>query len=171
MPHPPDLARVYDEHAPALFAFLLDLTRSEADTRDALQEVFVKLGRQPHLLAGAREERGFLLRMAHNLAIDAIRRRGTRERKHEQFGRVVPTETAAPDLTDAAALSAATEAALDTLPPEQRAVVHLKLWAGLTFEEIATALDIPPNTAASRYRYGIDKLRAQLRPLYNEIQS
>ena len=59
--------------------------------------------------------------------------------------------------------------ALGELPEEQRAVVHLKLWAGLTFEEIAAALEIPPNTAASRYRYGLDKLRAQLRPLYEEI--
>jgi RNA polymerase sigma-70 factor (ECF subfamily) len=49
-------------------------------------------------------------------------------------------------------------------------VVHLKLWEGLTFEAIARLLDIPPNTAASRYRYGIDKLRTRLRPLYEEIR-
>ena len=53
---------------------------------------------------------------------------------------------------------------------DQRAVLHLKLWAGLTFEEIAVALEISPNTAASRYRYGIDKLRHLLRPLYDEIK-
>jgi len=50
------------------------------------------------------------------------------------------------------------------------AVVHLKLWEGLTFAEIAATLDIPPNTAASRYRYGLDKLRERLRPLYDEIK-
>ena len=61
-------------------------------------------------------------------------------------------------------------AALGELPEEQRAVVHLKLWEGLTFEEIAAALDISPNTAASRYRYGIDKLRGRLRPLHEEIK-
>ena len=60
--------------------------------------------------------------------------------------------------------------ALAGLPEEQRAVVHLKLWEGLTFEEIAAALDISPNTAASRYRYGLDKLRDRLRPLYEEIK-
>jgi len=59
--------------------------------------------------------------------------------------------------------------ALGQLPDEQRAVVHLKLWEGLTFEQIAAALDIPPNTAASRYRYGLDKLRERLRPLYEEL--
>ena len=61
-------------------------------------------------------------------------------------------------------------AALTELPAEQRAVVHLKLWEGLTFERIAELLDIPPNTAASRYRYGLDKLRERLRPLYDEIK-
>ena len=61
-------------------------------------------------------------------------------------------------------------AALAELPPEQRAVAHLKLWTGLTFEQIAAALEIPPNTAASRYRYALDKLRARLRPLYEEMK-
>ena len=61
-------------------------------------------------------------------------------------------------------------AALGELPSEQRAVVHLKLWEGLTFEQIAESLGIPMNTAASRYRYGLDKLRQRLRPLYDEIR-
>jgi RNA polymerase sigma-70 factor (ECF subfamily) len=60
--------------------------------------------------------------------------------------------------------------ALGELPVEQRAVVHLKLWEGLTFEAIAGLLEIPLNTAASRYRYGLDKLRERLRPLYEEIR-
>jgi len=60
--------------------------------------------------------------------------------------------------------------ALGELPAEQRSVVHLKLWEGLTFEQIAEVLDVPPNTAASRYRYGLDKLRGRLRPLYEEIK-
>ena len=51
----------------------------------------------------------------------------------------------------------------------QRSVVYLKLWEEFTFQEIATTLEILPNTAASRYRLGLAKLREQLRPLYNEI--
>jgi RNA polymerase sigma-70 factor (ECF subfamily) len=56
------------------------------------------------------------------------------------------------------------------LPAEQRAVAHLKLWEKLTFSDIAQTLEIPLNTAASRYRYGLDKLRDRLRPLYDEIK-
>ena len=60
--------------------------------------------------------------------------------------------------------------ALGELPPDQRTVVHLRLWEDLKFEEIADLLSISLNTAASRYRYGIDKLRQRLRPLYDEIK-
>jgi RNA polymerase sigma-70 factor (ECF subfamily) len=47
--------------------------------------------------------------------------------------------------------------------------VHLKLWEEMTFAQIAEALEISPNTAASRYRYGLDKLQTLLRPLYEEL--
>ena len=49
-------------------------------------------------------------------------------------------------------------------------MVYLKLRAELTFEQVASALGISPNTAASRYRYGLDKLRTRLRPLYDELR-
>ena len=53
MPEFPDLERLYDDHGPALFAFLLNLTRHEAHTRDLLQEVFVKIARNRQLLLRA----------------------------------------------------------------------------------------------------------------------
>lgn len=169
--NPPDLESLYDEHAPALFAFLLNLTRHEADTRDLLQEIFVKIARRPGLMAGVREPRAFLLRLAHNAAVDLMRRAGTR---HQHATRQRDDEShffaATPD-PDETTFRRAISESLRHLPPEQRAVVHLKLWENLTFEDIAGTLDIPVNTAASRYRYGLDKLRALLRPLYEEIKS
>jgi RNA polymerase sigma-70 factor, ECF subfamily len=167
---PLDFERLYDEHAQAVFAFLLNFTRHEADTRDLLQEVFVKLARRPELLEGVRDERAFLLRLAHHLAIDLIRRRGTRDKHHEQLAAETLPVFAAVAGPDESAFREALGAALGELPAEQRAVVHLKLWEGLTFERIAELLGIPLNTAASRYRYGIDKLRERLRLLYDEIR-
>jgi len=164
------LARVYDDHAQALFAFLLNFTRSEPDTRDLLQDVFGKLARQPDLLTDAWDERAFLLRLAHNLAIDLMRRRGAREKKHEQLAAQGVSLFAPAADPDQEAYREALTRALGELPAEQRVVVHLKLWEGWTFEAVAEALDIPPNTAASRYRYGLDKLRERLRPLYEEIE-
>jgi DNA-directed RNA polymerase specialized sigma24 family protein len=48
---------------------------------------------------------------------------------------------------------------LADLPPEQREVIVLKIWHEYTFEQIGELLDISPNTAAGRYRYGVQKLR------------
>ena len=166
----PDLKRLYDEHAQPLYAFLLNLTRNESDTHDVLQEIFVKLARNERLLTDVRDERAFLIRLAHNAAIDLIRRRGTRERTKENLVGENVHIFAPTDQSDEKLFHDALAAALAELPEEQRAVVHLKLWEGLTLEEIADTLDIPPNTAASRYRYGIDKLRAHLRPFYEELK-
>jgi RNA polymerase sigma-70 factor (ECF subfamily) len=170
MPGGKEIERLYDEHAQPLFAFLLNLTRDEADTRDLLQEIFVKLARDGKILNGVRNERAFLIRLAHNAAIDLIRRRGARERTKENFAAEIISPFAPTSDPDEKTFRDELAVALEELPEEQRAVVHLKLWSGLTFEEIAAALEIPPNTAASRYRYALDKLRGRLRPLYEEIK-
>ena len=48
---------------------------------------------------------------------------------------------------------------LAKLPIEQREVIVLKIWHRCTFDEIGTVLDISPNTAAGRYRYGLHKIK------------
>jgi RNA polymerase sigma-70 factor (ECF subfamily) len=170
MPGGNDIERLYDEHAQLLYAFLLNFMRDEADTRDLLQEIFVKIAREPKLFDGIREERAFLIRLAHNAAIDLMRRRGTCDRTRENFAAEMISPFAATSDPDEKVYREALTMALDELPAEQRAVVYLKLWEELTFEAIAAALEIPPNTAASRFRYGLDKLRGRLRPLYEEIK-
>ena len=164
-----EIERLYDEHAPSLFAFLLNFTRDENDTRDLLQEIFVKIAREPALLKNISNERAFLIRLAHNRAIDLIRRRDVRERTKESFIAERVSLFAPANDPDLKFFRNELSEALGELPEEQRAVIHLKLWEGLIFEEIAEVLEISPNTAASRYRYGLDKLRERLRPLYEEI--
>jgi RNA polymerase sigma-70 factor (ECF subfamily) len=117
-----------------------------------------------------RDVRAFLLRLSHNLAIDLIRRRGTRHNYQERWCDEALSLFAPTVEPDAGAFREALAAAMGELPAEQRAVIHLKLWEGMTFDRIASLLDISANTAASRYRYGLDKLRQQLRPLYDEIK-
>ena len=167
---PVDLEWLYDEHAQALFAFLLNFTRHDADTRDLLQQLFLKLAKRPELLDGVRDERSFLLRLAHNLVIDLLRRRGTREKNYEQLAGETLALFAPTPAPDEGAFRDALAAALGEIPADQRAVVHLKLWEGLTFEQIAELLGIPLNTAASRYRHSLDNLCERLRPLYDEIK-
>jgi RNA polymerase sigma-70 factor (ECF subfamily) len=170
MPAIAELERLYDEHSQALFAYLLNFTRNEADTHDILQEVFIRLAQRPRLMENVRDTRAFLLRLSHNIAIDLMRRRGNRHKHQERWcDEVLPLFAPAVE-PDARAFREAVAAALGELPTEQRAIIHLKLWEGMTFEQIADLLETSINTAASRYRYGIDKLRQRLRPLYDEIQ-
>jgi RNA polymerase sigma-70 factor (ECF subfamily) len=164
----PDLGPIYDAHATALFAFLLNLTRSEAEARDLVQDVFVKLATRPSLLDGVRDARPWLLRLAHRQMLDAVRRRGAHDCAIESASREMELFVPAECDPEADAFRAAVARAMAELPADQRAVVHLKIWEDLTFAQIAGALDIPANTAASRYRYAIDKLEALLRPLHDE---
>jgi RNA polymerase sigma-70 factor (ECF subfamily) len=164
------LERVYRDYAPALFRFLLHLTGNEADTHDALQEIFVRLARSPRLLDGVTAPRSFLFRMAHRLVIDRHRREESRRQTAERAAQEIPAsigpETPA---SDTIWRQKSVAGALEALPLEQKAVVALKVWENLTFAEIAEVLDIPPNTAASRYRYALDKLRDALRPLHKDL--
>jgi len=74
---PSDLALPYDEHAPALFAFLLNFTR------DVLQDIFITLARQPGLLDSARDERAL-----STLGLDYLRRQGFRLERAGLGGRL-----------------------------------------------------------------------------------
>ncbi len=160
-----DLSEIYDAHAQALYGFLLNLTRNEADSQDALQEVFARIARKPGCLTEVRDLRAFLFRMAHHASVDQTRNRASRTRTAERAA-LEPTELFAPSTDpDADFFRKRVAEALQELPEEQRAVVHLKIWEDLTFVEIARVLDIPANTAASRYRYAIEKLGSHLRPL------
>ena len=154
------LASLYDTHAPALFRFLMALTGHEADTRDLLQELFLRVARRPAAEVW-RDPGAWLFRSARNLHGDFSRRRGARERALTRMAcEAGDAEADPPEVEESRSPNAA--AALAALPVDQRVVVHLKIWENLTFARIAEVLDIPANTAASRYRYALEKLRALL---------
>jgi RNA polymerase sigma-70 factor, ECF subfamily len=163
-----ELERLYDAYASGLFHYLVAFTKTEADARDLLQELFIKLARGPAQEVAS--EKAFLFRLAHNLAIDWLRRRRVRWDSEENLSAELATGRQEVSDPDAALLARSFAEAMKTLPDEQRTILQLKLWDGLTFEEIAEAQGIPLNTAASRYRYGLEKLRTLLRPLYKELQ-
>ena len=95
------------------------------------------------------------------VAIDHARKWKSRlstEIQHTAESFFVPTETGQDDRNQAI------EDALKSLPPEQREILVLKIWGELTFEEISQTLNISPHTAASRYRYALNKLKEVLIP-------
>jgi RNA polymerase sigma-70 factor (ECF subfamily) len=161
-----DLERIHDEHVTAMYRHGLALLRDEAAVRDLLQDVFLKLAEGRVDLGEKDSERAYLLRMVHHGAIDRMRRDTVRRNHVEK----APAEIfqASPD-PDREEFRRRLESALVQLPAEQREVVVLKLWEERTFDEISQICGIPLNTAASRYRYALDKLRTLLRPAYEEL--
>lgn len=164
---PTCIARLYDAFASPLHRFLLSLTGDEGDARDLLQDLFVRLARRPPLAEAIRDEQAYLFRSARNLAADLARRQIRSRRMLENFaGENAPEWLTPGPETDnlTAALQKRAAFLLMELPEDQRAVVHLKLWENLTFARAAEVLGIPANTAASRYRYAMEKLRLALKP-------
>lgn len=166
---PDELEQLYDRHAEALFRYLCTFVRGEEVARDLLQDLFVKIARNPGCMGEVRNEKAYLFRLAHNLAIDKLRRRSVRKDKLALLANEpIPlfAKTADPD---GRSVRQSLARALTDLPESQRETVYLRLFEDMTFEAIASLLSISANTAASRYRYGIIKLRERLRPLYDDI--
>jgi RNA polymerase sigma-70 factor (ECF subfamily) len=91
-------------------------------------------------------------------ALDISRGQKRRQRREEATARSEPEPLLTSPLEQTERRQAI-EAALKNLPVEQAEVLVMKIWGGLSMPQIAAALDIPANTAASRYRYALAKLR------------
>ena len=140
-----------------LYGRALGLSHGEAE--DVLQETFLALMQKP---VPPREPEHYCLRSFRNRALNHKRslwRRLTRELEAQRWFEQAPDENPA----ETAAMKY-----LARLPVEQREVVVLKIWNRYTFEEIGALLDIPPNTAAGRYRYGLQKIKVQLKGAEHE---
>lgn len=154
-----------EAHGPRLLLCARQWTRSLADAEDVLQEAFVRYWRHQRQLPG--DPQALLVTSIRRAAIDLARRESRRTAREEFAGAGgEQQETLFEKLPgEGDERRQEIEAALRRLPAEQREVLVLKIWQELTFEQIAEALDIPPNTAASRYRYALTALRKQLEPL------
>ncbi len=140
----------YDEHGRALLAYASALLRDPSAAEDVLQQVFLNVLRGRADIAGPPV--AYLFRAVRNTALNHIRGQA---REVELVDGGLWLES--PDGSKETAM--VLQSALCTLPDEQREVLVLRIWGQLTFEEAATVIGVSPNTAASRYRYGLAKLK------------
>ena len=157
---PSALEMLYDEFGPQLYGYALGMLGRPEAAEDGLQEVFLNLARSRGKLGHVRSIRAYLFVMLRN----AIWRRLGRSASGESaldpaaiFQRPEPRGLPAGAASDI-------ESALAKLPAEQREVIVLKVYQDMTFPEIAEVTGVSANTATSRYRYALDKLRALLAP-------
>lgn len=141
---------LYTKKAAELILYGRALGLSHAEAEDVLQETFLALLQKPEPPVTIEH---YCVRSYRNHAHNYRRslwRRLTRELESRRWFE--------PEAGESPAERAAMRC-LDKLPVEQREVIVLKIWHHYTFEEIGELLDISPNTAAGRYRYGLQKIK------------
>ncbi len=144
-----------EEHASRFLLFARQQARFEADAQDLVQEAVLEAAQRQ---SGQLPSLPLVFATIHRRAIDLARREERRtERELAALG--PPTEPWFDTTVEQRERALLIQEAMGRLPSIYREVITLKIWGGLTFAEISEALDIPANTAASRYRYGLEELR------------
>jgi RNA polymerase sigma-70 factor (ECF subfamily) len=154
-----DVRRLYDQHGPALVLYACSIVVDSSAAEDVVHQIFLRLLQGDIPVPGA--PTAYLYRAVRNAALNS-RRNGKRSVSLEEQTRGSKSLFQHGDENREAALTLQT--ALRELPEEQREVVVLRIWSGMTLEETANLCRITANTAASRYRYAIEKLRERLKP-------
>jgi len=149
-----------------VFNYLLKLTANREDALDLTQEAFLKAWQNLKKLDDPGRFSPWLFRIAHNEAYSLLRKARPAEEltvepaAGDQTRRLFPVES-----------SLAVRRALETLSPEQREAVVLKVYEGFKFEEMADILECPVSTVKSRLYTGLDLLKDALAPVRREVRN
>lgn len=164
------LKAIYEEYAKMIYSSVMRICHDPHLAEDVTSEFFLKLKTAASVYKKGLGHKKWLLISARNLTLD-FQRKQRREIPSSVTGGDEESHPLSeiPDSTDAeetVTSDVTAEQLLRDLSEEQRNVVHLKIYCGLTFAEIADVLHIPAGTAAWRYSQGIRKLRK----LYEEVR-
>jgi RNA polymerase sigma-70 factor (ECF subfamily) len=157
----PAFESLYDEYGSRLYSFFLCHTGNATLAEDLVQGLFERFARYRSGFADVKDLEAYVFRCAHNL-LKSERKRIARARKVFSASESLDLfeAPAPPEPSEETERTGKLSRCLGLLPLEQSEVVQLKIWGKLTFAQIADALKINPNSAASRYRYALEKLRA-----------
>lgn len=151
------------EHGPKFLLFARQQTRFEADAQDLVQEAVLECWRRQAI--GAPPAAGLVFATIRRRAID-LGRSEDRRADREALAAGEALEGWFDAGVENRERSQLVQIAMNRLPDIYREVLTLKVWGELTFAEIAQTLEIPANTAASRYRYGLLELRKLTKQLF-----
>jgi RNA polymerase sigma-70 factor, ECF subfamily len=162
---PATFSRIYDQHCRGVHATAYRVLGNQAQAQDVVQDVFLRVWRNPQKFDARRGELGSYLRlMARSRALDLWREGQAAGRAQDRLETAVTMEP--PRLDDQPSVQVerdstgdAMRAALRDLPAKQREALVLAFWGGLTADEIARRVDVPLGTAKSRIRLGLARLR------------
>ncbi len=153
-----NLEELYDRYGEKLYHYLVLKLGSCQDAEDALQEVFYRFGRYSVRWKMVRNPKAFVFKAARNEANRFIKKRIVQQKTMNsilEHKKAIVSIIQGPDEESEGLLAES----LAQLPDNQREAVTLKVFEGMTFKEIAQICKISENTAASRYRYALSKMR------------
>lgn len=164
---PAALDALYDRHAPTLLALGRRILGSLADAEEVLQEVFLHVWNHAGRYDSSRSSVStWLILITRSRAIDRLRTRKVVERTHETSVQENPVEHASPEGVETVFIHERRErvrSELGKLPDEQRQVLEMAFYEGLSQSEIAAKADLPLGTVKTRTLLAMKKLRSALR--------
>jgi RNA polymerase sigma-70 factor (ECF subfamily) len=144
---------LFETYGERLYLYSLSLLHKVEDAEEALQNVFLKIARNPPLVSNAKNLKAYLYTAVRNESFD-IRKKVAVELPIDKAN-IFEIDRNHEDRLSLAKL-------LDELPHEQREVLFPKIYQQFSFREIGAHLGISMNTAASRYRYAIGNLKGKM---------
>lgn len=160
------LAAFYEATSAQAFGLALRIVSNRAAAEDVLEEVYVQVWRQAERYS---PERGspvaWLMMITRTRALDHVRARKADPVKGSPLSEALEVPSDAPTPEDASAHAqwhAPLHEALASLPSEQREVIELAYFSGLSHSEIAEQLGVPVGTVKTRMRLGMTKVRDAL---------
>jgi RNA polymerase sigma factor (sigma-70 family) len=160
---------LFDRYASTAKALALRIVRQTHLAEEIVQEVFLAVWRSPDGYDGARGSvRAWLMGMVHHRAVDAVRREEAHRRRADSVAAETRDDIAADHAEDVVEAIGRPEerrvvrAALDELPAEQRDVLELMYFSGLTQTQVAERTGLPLGTVKSRTLLGMRRMRTAL---------
>ena len=153
-----EIELLYRQHGAALLLFALAITGERSRAQDAVHHVFVRLLESGDLRR-AGDKKAYLFGCVRNAILNERKRQDRHSPLDDSAWFSPPEQDHAGEQNLRRALAA--------LPEDQRQVVVLHVWGELTFAQVGELLEIAANTAASRYRYALSKLRDAMLPREN----
>ncbi len=162
---------LYDRYGNLVYSAALRVLRDPQVAEDMVQEIFLRIWRKPDSYVAQRGRFAtWLTSVTRNRAVDEVRSRGRRFRHETASPEEQERELPAPETNDPALMAELADqrrlivAALAQIPAEQRQIIELAYFGGLTQQEIAERLSQPLGTVKTRIRLGMQKLRVALTP-------
>ncbi len=160
-------ATLVDRHYSLVFRLSARVLGNAADAEDVTQEAFVKLWRNPPVLRNQAALKGWLVRVARNLAIDRLRR--TRNTSDSELELLVDTSTAPDGHLRHGQAANEVSAALAQLPERQRTALQLTYFEALGNQETASIMDVSVEAVESLLSRARRSLRTVLHPVWTDL--